>query len=163
MMIAHDGGASITLTGGKTWTRIVPPIAQMSHVSPDTRVPYNLYGNRQDGSSYRMPSRSLSGGLSEGQWRHVGGCESGFAYPDTVDNATVWSGCYDGGLEGDDVRTDHARNVRVWPEAGYGWPAADLKYRRDWTFPIALSPPRHTTVDVRSPVVPVATDGGASW
>src|SRR5438552_3781040 len=121
MMIAHDGGASITLTGGKNWTRIVLPSAQMYHVSTDTRAPYNLYGNRQDGSSYRMPSRSLSGGLSEGQWRHVGGCESGFAYPDTVDNATVWSGCYDGGLEVYDVRTDHARNVRVWPEAGYGW------------------------------------------
>jgi len=163
MMIAHDGGASITLTGGKNWTRIVLPIAQMYHVSTDTRVPYNLYGNRQDGSSYRMPSRSLSGGLSEGQWRHVGGCESGFAYPDTVDNATVWSGCYDGGLEVYDVRTDHARNVRVWPEAGYGWRPADMKYRWNWTFPIAISPHDHTKVYVGSQVVHVTKDGGASW
>jgi photosystem II stability/assembly factor-like uncharacterized protein len=163
IMIAHDGGASITLTGGKNWTRVVLPIAQMYHVAADTRVPYNVYGNRQDGSSYRMPSRSLSGGISEGQWRHVGGCESGFGIPDTVDNATVWSGCYDGGLEVYDVRTDHARNVRVWPEAGYGWRPADLKYRWNWTFPIAISPHDHTRVYVGSQFVHVTMDGGASW
>ena len=163
MMIAHDGGASITLTGGKSWARVVLPIAQMYHVYADTRVPYNLYGNRQDGSSYRMPSRSLAGGITEGQWRHVGGCESGFGIPDTVDNATVWSGCYDGGLEVYDVRTDQARNVRVWPEAGYGWRPADLKYRWNWTFPIVISPHDHTRVYVGSQVVHVTTDGGASW
>ena len=163
MMIAHDGGASITLTGGKAWTRVVLPIAQMYHVHTDTRVPYYLYGNRQDGSSYRMPSRSRAGGLNEGQWGHVGGCESGFAIPDTVDNATVWSGCYDGGLEVYDVRTDHARNVRIWPEAGYGWRPADMKYRWNWTFPIAISPHDHTKVYVGSQVVHVTKDGGASW
>ncbi|HEV2671656.1 MAG TPA: hypothetical protein VGU74_11220 [Gemmatimonadales bacterium] len=163
MMIAHDGGASLTVTGGKSWTRIVLPIAQMYHVHTDTRVPYNLYGNRQDGSSYRMPSRSVGGGISEGQWGHVGGCESGFAIPDTVDNATVWSGCYDGGLEVYDVRTDHARNVRVWPEAAYGWRPADLKYRWNWTFPIAISPHDHTKVYVGSQVVHMSHDGGATW
>ncbi len=163
MMIAHDGGASITLTGGKAWTRVVLPIAQMYHVHTDTRVPYYLYGNRQDGSSYRMPSRSRAGGLNEGQWGHVGGCESGFAIPDTVDNVTVWSGCYDGGLEVYDVRTDHARNVRIWPEAGYGWRPADMKYRWNWTFPIAISPHEHTKVYVGSQVVHVTKDVGASW
>src|SRR3989440_7320022 len=127
ILIAHDGGASFTLNGGKSYTRVVLPIAQMYHVHADARVPYYVYGNRQDGSSYRMPSRGLAGGITEGQWGHVGGCESGFAIPDTVDNVTVWSGCYDGGLEVYDTRTDHARNVRVWPEAGYGWRPADLK------------------------------------
>ncbi|HLZ44898.1 MAG TPA: hypothetical protein VKQ05_04395 [Gemmatimonadales bacterium] len=163
MMIAHDGGASITVTGGKSWSRIVLPIAQMYHVYTDTRVPYYLYGNRQDGESYVMPSHSLAGPITEGEWRHVGGCESGFAIPDTVDNTTVWSGCYDGGLEVYDLRTNHARNVRVWPEAGYGWRPADLKYRWNWTFPIAISPHDHTHVYVGSQFVHLTTDGGASW
>jgi photosystem II stability/assembly factor-like uncharacterized protein len=162
-MIAHDGGASITLNRGRTFMRIVLPIAQMYHVSTDTRIPYNVYGNRQDGTSYRMPNRSLAGEISEGQWGHVGGCESGFAIPDTVTNTTVWSGCYDGGLEVYDVRTDQARNVRVWPEAGYGWRPADMKYRWNWTFPIAISPHDHTRVYVGSQFVHVTTDGGASW
>ncbi len=162
-MIAHDGGASITLNRGRSFARIVLPIAQMYHVHADTRAPYYVYGNRQDGGSYRMPSRGLAGRVTEGEWRHVGGCESGFGIPDTVDNATVWSGCYDGGLEVYDVRTDHARNVRVWPEAGYGWRPADLKYRWNWTFPIAISPHDHTRVYVGSQVVHLTTDGGASW
>ena len=162
-MVAHDGGASITVNRGATFLRVVLPIAQLYHVHTDTHVPYHLYANRQDGTSYRMPSRSLSGGISEGEWGHVGGCESGFAIPDTVTNTTVWSGCYDGGLEVYDVRTDHARNVRVWPEAGYGWRPADLKYRWNWTFPIAISPHDHTRVYVGSQFVHVTTDGGASW
>jgi len=162
-MVAHDGGASITLNRGRTFQRIVLPIAQMYHVHTDTRVPYYLYGNRQDGSSYRMPSRSLGEGISEGAWQHVGGCESGFGIPDTVDNATVWSGCYDGGLEVYDVRTNHARNVRVWPEAAYGWPPADVKYRWNWTFPIMISPHDHRRVYVGSQYVHVTGDGGASW
>ena len=162
-MVAHDGGASFTVNRGSTFLRVVLPIAQLYHVHTDTRVPYNLYANRQDGTSYRMPSRSLSGGVSEGQWGHVGGCESGFAIPDTVTNTTVWSGCYDGGLEVYDVHTDHARNVRVWPEAGYGWRPADMKYRWNWTFPIAISPHDHTRVYVGSQVVHLTTDGGASW
>src|SRR5437773_1778144 len=163
ILIAHDGGASFTLNGGKSYTRVVLPIAKMSHVHADARVPYYLYGNRQDRSSYRMPSRGLAGGITEGQWGHVGGCESGFAIPDTVDNVTVWSGCYDGGLEVYDTRTRHARNVRVWPEAGYGWRPADLKYRWNWTFPIALSPHDHSHVYVGSQFVHLTTDGGASW
>ena len=163
MMIAHDGGASITLNGGKSWMRVVLPIAQMYHVATDIGIPYHLYGNRQDGTSYRMPSRPLGGAITEGDWGHVGGCESGFAVPDTVDGRTVWSGCYDGGLEVYDARTDQTRNVRVWPEAGYGWRPADVKYRWNWTFPIAISPQDHRRVYVGSQFVHVTTDGGASW
>ena len=162
-MIAHDGGASITLNRGATFMRVVLPVAQLYHVHTDTRIPYNLYANRQDGTSYRMPSLGLAGRISEGDWGHVGGCESGFAIPDTVTNTTVWSGCYDGGLEVYDVRTDHARNVRVWPEAGYGWRPADMKYRWNWTFPIAISPHDHNRVYVGSQFVHLSTDGGTSW
>src|SRR5438105_132201 len=68
-----------------------------------------------------------------------------------------------GGLEVYDVRTGHARNVRVWPEAGYGWRPADVKYRWNWTFPIMISPHDHRRVYVGSQYVHVTTDGGASW
>ena len=56
-MVAHDGCASITLNHGKSYQRIVLPIAQMYHVSVDDQVPYNVYGNRQDGYSYMAGSR----------------------------------------------------------------------------------------------------------
>jgi photosystem II stability/assembly factor-like uncharacterized protein len=84
MMVAHDGGVSITLNRGESYRRIVLPIAQMYHVSVDDQIPYNVYGNRQDGYSYKGPSNSLQGYIPIGLWKGVGGCESGFAQPDSV-------------------------------------------------------------------------------
>ena len=162
IMVAHDGCASIA-NDGKTYKRVVLPIAQMYHAHTDDQIPYNVYGNRQDGYSYRGPSNSREWGINLGHWRAFGGCESGFGIPDPHDNNIVWSGCYDGGLEVYDVRTGHARNVRVWPEASYGWAPKDLKYRWHWTFPIHVSKHKKNTVYVGSQYVHRSTDLGQSW
>jgi photosystem II stability/assembly factor-like uncharacterized protein len=162
IMVAHDGCASIT-NDGKTFKRVVLPIAQMYHAHVDDQIPYNVYGNRQDGYSYRGPSNSRERGISLGHWRSFGGCESGFGIPDPNDNNIIWSGCYDGGLEVYDVRTGHARNVRVWPEASYGWEPKDLKYRWHWTFPIHISEHKKHAVYVGSQYVHRSTDFGQSW
>ncbi len=122
-----------------------------------------IYGNRQDGYSYRGPSNSRQGSIPLGLWHAVGGCESGWAIPDPVDNNIVWSGCYDGGLQVYDLRTGHARDVRVWPEAGYGWAPKDLKYRWHWSFPIYISPHNHKRVYVGSQFVHMTEDYGQSW
>ncbi len=161
-VVGDDGGVGITVDGGKSFTRIALPNAQMYHVATDTKIPYNLYGNRQDGYSYGGPSNSR-GSRSIGVWSAVGGCESGWAIPDTIDNRTVWSGCYDAGLERFDLQTKMARAVEPWPEAGYGVPPKDLKYRFQWTFPIAISPHDHNTVYVGSQFVHKTTNGGQSW
>ena len=163
MMVAHDGCASITLNRGKSYQRVVLPIAQMYHVSVDDRIPYNVYGNRQDGYSYMGPSNSRQGYIPLGLWKGVGGCESGFAQPDPFDNDIIWSGCYDGGLERYDLKTGHARDVRVWPEAGYGWEPGKLKYRWHWNFPLSFSPHTQHRVYVGSQFVHKSDDGGQSW
>ncbi len=163
MMVAHDGCASITLNHGESFQRIVLPIAQMYHVSVDDEIPYNVYGNRQDGYSYMGPSNSRQGYIPLGLWKGVGGCESGFAQPDPFDNDIVWSGCYDGGLQRYNRKTGHARDVRVWPEAGYGWEPGKLKYRWHWNFPLAFSPHTQNRVYVGSQFVHKSDDGGQSW
>ena len=163
MMVAHDGCASITLNHGVSFQRIVLPIAQMYHAAVDDKIPYNVYGNRQDGYSYKGPSNSLQGYIPLGLWEGVGGCESGFAQPDPFDNDIVWSGCYDGGLQRYNARTGHARDVRVWPEAGYGWEPGKLKYRWHWNFPLAFSPHTPHRVYVGSQFVHKSDDDGQSW
>jgi len=163
ILVAHDGCASISLNRGATYQRVVLPVAQMYHVALDDQIPYNVYGNRQDGYSYKGPSNSLQGYIPLGLWKGAGGCESGFAQPDPFDNDIVWSGCYDGGLERYDQRTGHARDVRVWPEAGYGWAPADMKYRWYWSFPLAFSPHVRHRVYVGSQFVHKSDDGGQSW
>lgn len=162
-MVAHDGCMNMTYTGGKTWQNVNLPIAQMYHVAVDNQIPYFVYGNRQDGSSYRGPSNSLQGGIPTALWTTIGGCESGFAQPDPVDNNIIWSGCYDGGLDRTDLRTGNERDVRAWPEAGYGYPPAEMRYRWHWNYPMTISHHDHNKVYIGSQYVHVTTNEGQSW
>jgi photosystem II stability/assembly factor-like uncharacterized protein len=180
MIVANDSGVSISVTRGRTWNRIQLPIAQMYHVTVDNQIPYNVYGNKQDGSSYRGPSNSRQGGFGGGEgggrggaigralWHPVGGGESGFATPDPVDNNIVWSsgtgsGSRGGYVERFDERNHQGRVVEVWPEETTGASAADVRFRFNWEFPIAISPHDHNKVYVGSQVVHQTTDGGNSW
>jgi photosystem II stability/assembly factor-like uncharacterized protein len=164
MIVGNDQGVRISTNRGRDWYRPLLPIAQMYHVHADTEVPYNLYGNRQDGSSYGGPSNTLSGGsIPVGAWKSVGGCESGFAVPDTVTNDVVWSGCYEGILERHQVSTGITRTVSVWPDNPEGWAASDVRYRFQWTFPVHISPHDNETVYAGSQHVHRTTNGGQSW
>ncbi|NIP60599.1 MAG: glycosyl hydrolase, partial [Gemmatimonadetes bacterium] len=164
ILVADDGGAGLSLNRGETWERVRLPIAQMYDVYTDNAVPYHVYANRQDGPSYRGPSNSRTrGGITLSLWHSVGGGESGYAVPDTTTNRIVWSGSFDGTLERFDLTTMQARSVRVWPETEDGWSPADLKYRWNWTFPIAISPHDPALVYVGSQLVHVTRDGGQSW
>ena len=60
IIVTHDGGVSVTLNGGKTWTqRFTQPTQQMYQVHIDNQFPYNIYGNSQDHYGYRVPSASV--------------------------------------------------------------------------------------------------------
>ena len=164
MIIGNDGGVRISTNRGDDWYAPRLPIAQMYHVYTDTKVPYNVYGNRQDGSSYGGPSNTLSGGtIPIGAWKSVGGCESGFAVPDTVTNDHVWSGCYEGILDRHEISSGITRTVSVWPDNPEGWGAKDVRYRFQWTFPIHISPHDNNTVYAGSQHVHRTTNGGQSW
>jgi photosystem II stability/assembly factor-like uncharacterized protein len=163
IMVGDDVGNTNVALDGRTFRSHRLPVAQMYHVAVDDEVPYNVYGNRQDGYSYRGPSNSRTGSIPLGLWQDVGGCESGFAQPLPDDPNVVWSGCYDGGLEIYDHRNRQVRNVRVWPEAGYGWAPKDLRYRWHWNFPIHISPHDSDVVYVGSQYVHRTDDGGHSW
>ena len=163
IMVAHDGCLNMSSNAGQSWNNINLPIAQMYHVAVDNMIPYHVMGNRQDGYSYRTAAISMQGYIPLGLWEGVGGCESGFAQPDPFDNNIVWSGCYDGGLDVTDVRTGYSHDVRPWPEAGFGWAPADMKYRWHWNFPMALSKHQKGVVYVGSQYVHKTSNQGMSW
>lgn len=169
MAVANDGGVSISTTRARTWLRQQLPIAQMYHVTVDTRVPYYVYGNRQDGPSYRGPSNSRTGGgIQRSEWHGVLGGESGFATPDPVDTNIIWSSASGSGARGGimvrfDQRNRQGHNVEIWPLSTGGHPAADLRYRFIWNHPVLISPHDHNKVYAGSQHVHVTTNGGKSW
>jgi photosystem II stability/assembly factor-like uncharacterized protein len=175
MIVSNDGGVGFTVNRGRTWQRIQFPNAQVYHVAIDDQVPYNVYGNRQDGPSFRGPSNSrvmgygqFVGPISRGLWQTAGGGESGWTIPDWSDPNIVWSsgtasGSLGGSIDRYDERTRQYRSVEVWPDDPEGWPASELTYRFNWTFPVAMSPFDHNTVWAGSQYVHETTDGGQSW
>ncbi|HKB69986.1 MAG TPA: sialidase [Thermoanaerobaculia bacterium] len=164
MMIGSDIGVVISTTRGKKWSWTRLPIAQMYHVATDTRIPYDVYGQMQDGGSMRGPSRNPGGeGIPPALWTTTAGCETGWNTPDPVDPNVVWGGCYAGVVERWDARTGMSRSVSVWPERTMGANAGEVKLRMNWTFPIAISPHDHDTVYVGSQYVHETTDGGVHW
>jgi len=174
MAVANDSGVSLTVNRGRTWQRIQLPNGQLYHVTTDNQIPYYVYGNRQDGPSYRGPSRTGGGGgfgggiIPRSAWINVAGGESGWSTPDPVDNNIIWSsasgsGSVGGIVEVYNIKTGQARNVEVWPDNASGNVAADLKYRFVWTMPLTISPHDHNKVYVGSQFVHQTTDGGNSW
>jgi photosystem II stability/assembly factor-like uncharacterized protein len=162
LVSANDRYVNISTNRGESWMRSPLPNAQMYHVSTDDRIPYFVYGNRQDGPGHRGPSNSLAATqILPGDWTWAGGSESGFTYPDPADPNFVWTSGQAGFLQHLDIRTGEVRNVN--PSPGGGWPIADLKYRLQWTFPVALSPHDPHKLYVGSQYVHVSTDAGQTW
>jgi photosystem II stability/assembly factor-like uncharacterized protein len=168
MIIGHDQGFSISSNRGRTWYRNRLPNAQMYHVTVDNQIPYYVYGNKQDGPSYRGPSNSRTGAtIPRSMWHTVAGGESGWATPDPVDPNLIWSSASGSGSVGGIVaiyeeNRRQARNVEVWPEQLNG-PPADLKYRFNWTMPLTMSPHDRNTVYVGSQHVHRTSNRGQSW
>jgi photosystem II stability/assembly factor-like uncharacterized protein len=176
-VVSHDGGLSISANRGKRWHSVELPVAQMYHVAVDNDIPYNVYGNRQDGPSTRGPSNSrLSAGfggegpgpIPRSMWHSVGGGESGFAIPDPVDSSIVWAtasglGSVGGIVDRFNEKTRHVQRVEIWPDNTVGWPAEELEYRFQWTFPLAMSPHDRNTIYAGSQMVHRTTNGGRSW
>ena len=178
MIVGHDQGLSISENRGRSWFRLRLPNAQMYHVTVDNEIPYNVYGNKQDGQSYRGPSRSRLGPqgvvndrfgnvIPRSVWEGVGGGESGWATPDPVDASIVWSTASGSGMVGGivtryDESTRQMRNVEVWPNRAKG-AAADQKYRFIWDAPFLISPHDRHTVYTASQHVHRTSNGGQSW
>src|SRR4029078_4671597 len=64
IVVGKDAGLHISTTRGRTWLHGQLPIAQIYHATVDTRVPYNVYGNKQDGPSYPRRANSRHGAQS---------------------------------------------------------------------------------------------------
>jgi photosystem II stability/assembly factor-like uncharacterized protein len=164
MIGANDGGVDVTTTGGEPWYAPNLPIGQFYHVSADNRVPFHVAGALQDIGTAAGPSNSLNrSGIQLGDWYGVGGGEAGHTQSAPNDPNIVYAGEYLGYLSRFDYRTRQQRDVSPWPENPSGHGGEDMKYRFQWTAPIALSPHDAASLYYGANVLFKTTDGGQTW
>jgi photosystem II stability/assembly factor-like uncharacterized protein len=164
MIASNDGGVTVSLDGGKSWTREDnQPTAQFYHVIADTRTPYYVYGSQQDNSTVAIASRSDDGAIGRDNWYAVGGGEAGYIAPDPRDPNIVYAGDYQGNLTRFDRRTNQVKDIAVWPELSDARGAAPLEHRFQWTAPIVISPQDPNTIYYGGERVFKTTDGGTHW
>ena len=159
---ASDGGASITLNGGYSWSSINnQPTADLFSLAIDDQDPYNLYGAQNDGSHIGVPSRTTGGGISWPHYIQVGGGEGGqtAVKPD----GSVIFACDRTTISRVDLKTGRQRNVSVWPEDQFGAPPKDVKYRFYYSFPTYLSPHDPNVLYTGAQFLFRSTDDGESW
>ncbi|HXS66586.1 MAG TPA: hypothetical protein VN767_27335 [Streptosporangiaceae bacterium] len=139
MILGDDGGASVTLDGGESWSSLYnQPTAELYHVTTDTREPYRIYAAQQDNTTIAFPSQSRWGAITQLDLTEVGGGESGYiaVRPDNPD--IVFAGNFKGNISRHDQSSGETRPILVWPQETAT--AGEGRYRFNWTSPIMLSP-----------------------
>ena len=164
MINSNDGGANVTLNGGKSWsTQQNQPTSQFYRVIADSQVPYHVYGGQQDNSAIGILSRDSDSGIDWKDWYSVAGCESAFLAFDPENPQTIYGGCYQGIIEKWDRRTKTGKEIKEYPELSLGNVPSEFKYRFNWNAPILSSPHNRNTIYHAGNVIFKSKDGGIKW
>jgi photosystem II stability/assembly factor-like uncharacterized protein len=161
MIEANDGGATISLDGGTSWsTQLNQPTAEIYRVVTDDQVPYRVYGTQQDQyDGLSLPSRSSHFGerLQLQHWYTIAGMEGGFVALDPKNPNVVYSGGPGGMTTRIDLKEQNMRYIN--PDAG----AKSTAMRFAWDAPIFISPLDPGSVYHTSNFVHKTIDGGQTW
>jgi len=164
MINCNDGGANVTLNGGKSWsTQLNQPTSEFYRVTVDDRFPYWLYAGQQDNSTISVPSHDPGGVTPFQHWESIGGGESADVAVDPNNPDRVWAGTYSGEITILDRSTGHIRQVTAYPHYTEGTEMRNLKYRWQWNFPIVTSVHESGVVLHTSNYVHRSKNDGQTW
>jgi photosystem II stability/assembly factor-like uncharacterized protein len=166
MIQSNDGGANISLNGGRTWsTQYNQPTAEIYQVYVDNQFPYRLYGAQQDNSTLIVPSLPTSGGRPDDpiqSWRTGPGCETGPIMPHPTNADTVYGSCK-GQYSRLSLKTGQEKQYWVGAQSLYGNPGKDLIFRFQRVSPMEISPNDPRTIYYGSQYVHRTRDEGVTW
>jgi photosystem II stability/assembly factor-like uncharacterized protein len=175
MIQGNDGGVYVTENGAKSWRYLNNlPIEQFYMVSAgNSDSPYMLCGGLQDNNAWCGPSSNVAGGggggggagggLNGAEWFTVAGGDGEYAVLAPSDTSTLYVDSQNGNVTRVDWKTGLVRSIRPYLSGVSEMKPADLKYRFNWTTPIAVSPRDANTVYLGGNVVFKSTDGGDHW
>ena len=129
-----------------------------------TIFPYHIYGAQQDNTTVRIASRT---DRRRHHRQRIGttwaAAKAAGSRPIRSDSQIVYAGSYDNLITRQDHRTGQMRNINAWPDNPMGYGAEALKYRFQWSFPIAFSPHDPKTLYIGSNVMMKTTNEGQNW
>ncbi len=164
MIASNDGGVTVTLDGGRNWTREDnQPTAQFYHVITDNATPYRVYGSQQDSGTVAIVSRSDEGAIDRQDWYDVGGGEAGYIAPYPPDPNIVYAADYQGNITRYDRHIGQVKSITEQPELSDAHGAFSMEHRFQWTAPVVLSPQDPNTLYHAGERLFKTTDGGVHW
>ncbi|MBK9567660.1 MAG: glycosyl hydrolase [Saprospiraceae bacterium] len=165
MIIADDGGASVSFNFGKSWSlQNNMPTAQLYRINVDNQFPYGIYAGQQDNTSLVISSSELSsGGITHKSWSASAGGESAFLAFNPDDPRYVLGGSYLGTIEVLDTKAKAGTNIMAAPIQYLARETKDMKYRFNWNAPIIWSKHEPNTYYHGSQFLLRTRDMGKSW
>jgi photosystem II stability/assembly factor-like uncharacterized protein len=162
MIEGGDGGASVTLNGGESWSSLDnQPTADLLSLAVDDQEPYWLYGSQNDNSHIGIPSRTDDRSIGWTHYLHIPVGEGGQTAV-KPDGSVVYANDRSRTARFD-RETGLAPLISVWPEWVFGTPAKDVKYRFYYSFPVLLSPHDPGVLYTAAQYLFRSTDEGQSW
>ena len=166
MIVADDGGASVSVNGGATWTARGFPTAQIYRVTTTSDVPYHVCGAQQDNSTVCVPrdgGHLRAPDSAPGDWFYeVGGGESATIAAKPGQPDVIYAGATNT-LTRYDRRTGQERDVQPYPRLVMGEPASGMRERWNWNYPIATTPLEPDAIYAGSQHLWKSIDEGKSW
>jgi photosystem II stability/assembly factor-like uncharacterized protein len=162
MIDGSDGGASITLNGGATWSSLDnQPTADLFGLAIDNQEPYWVYAAQNDNSHIGIPSRTGTGAISWAGLLNIEGGEGGQTAV-KPDGSAVYA-CDRTAIVRFDRRSGQTPDISVWPEDEFGSPGKDVRNRFYYSFPILLSPHDPNVLYTAAQRLFRTTNEGESW
>jgi len=116
MIIANDGGASVSHDAGKSWSSENKSAdGAVLPCRSDTSVPYRVYGAQQDNSTVAIVSRSDNGAIDAPDWYDLAAAKQAYVVPDPRNPDIVYAGSYDGLITRFDKKTRQVQDISSWP------------------------------------------------
>jgi photosystem II stability/assembly factor-like uncharacterized protein len=160
MIQANDGGANVSLDGGRTWsTQLNQPTAEIYQVAVDNQYPYRVYGAQQDSETVIVPSLPLGNGQD---FRTGPGCETGPIIPNSNNPEIVYGSCK-GQFSVLNLNTSNEKQYWIGAQSLYGNAGSDLIYRFQRVSPMDVSPHDPHVVYYGSQHVHRTRDEGVTW
>ncbi len=156
MIQGNDGGAYLSLNGGKTWKFLDGmPIEEDYMVGIGHGYPYTLCAGLQDNNAW-------CGNERDG-WYVVAGGDGQYAVPAPSNPNIIYAESQNGYLARINMKKDERWSIKPYLFGVSEEKPSELKYRFNWTAPVAVSPTDANEVYLGANVLFRSMNGGKTW